>query len=289
MLDGRLIAGWWDFTRRFFEEAPDRVAVARGRDDELCGFQVSVTPRNAPGFCADDPLLGPWLEHARRISPEGNAVLWQHSIDLTGNPHQRVQAMLGMSGILRSGLDNPRYAYLPISPQMHAAQQFAQALGSTHLTDLDLVIGGQRFECWLLDYGPGGVIGFQRDWVYEELGLTPPEPERALADAGSAVAVRDALRDFGLPHKLAASPLARGASVEERAQSVRELLIATAESAFGDSPDERLLRDVLFRGYLDPAPSHEQAAGELNVSRSTYFRRLKLAADRLADHLAAAR
>jgi hypothetical protein len=289
MLEGRLIAGWWDFTRRFFDEAPDRVAVARGRDDELCGFQVSVTPRNAPEFCADDPLLGPWLEHARRISPDGNAVLWQHSIDLTGNPHQRVQAMLGMSGILRSGLDNPRYAYLPISPQMRAAQQFAQALGSTHLTDLDLDIGGQRFECWLLDYGPGGVIGFQRDWVYEELGLTPPELERAPADAGSAAAaVREALRDFRLPHKLAASPLARGSSVEERAESVRELLTATAESAFGDTPDERLLRDVLVRGYLDPAPSHEQAADELNVSRSTYFRRLKLAAERVADHVAAA-
>jgi predicted DNA-binding protein (UPF0251 family) len=44
---------------------------------------------------------------------------------------------------------------------------------------------------------------------------------------------------------------------------------------------------VLVRGYVDPAPSHEQAAAELHVSRSTYFRRLKVAADRVAQYLSA--
>jgi predicted DNA-binding protein (UPF0251 family) len=42
---------------------------------------------------------------------------------------------------------------------------------------------------------------------------------------------------------------------------------------------------VLERGYLDPAASHEQAADELNLSRAAYFRRLKLASERLADVL----
>jgi hypothetical protein len=69
--------------------------------------------------------------------------------------------------------------------------------------------------------------------------------------------------------------------------SVRALIEQAAEHAFGDTPGEQLLRRVLVRGYLDPADSHELAAEELNLSRATYFRRLKAAAARVADHVAA--
>ena len=286
-LGGRLDPEWFDFTKRFFREAPDRVAMARDTDDELSGFQVSVTPATAPAFAEQDPLLGPWLAHARGLSADGNAVLWHDSIDFTGNPQLRVQAMLGMAGMLRSGLDNPRYAYLPISSRMEDAQKFAQALGGRHLSELDVPINGQVLECWLLDYGPGGLLGFQRDWVYREIGLKPPAFHRVPGDADYAEAVRDALRDFRVPHNLAASPLASGTSQEERAESVRALIRGAIEQSFGDTPNERLLHDILIRGYVDPAPSHEQAADELCVSRSTYFRRLKAGAERVAEHLAA--
>jgi hypothetical protein len=287
-LAGRLDDGWFAFTRRFFDETPDRVAVARDGDDQLCGFQASVTPHTAPPWASEDPLLGPWLEHARRVSPEGNAVLWHDSIDFTGKPHLRVQAMLGMAGILRSELDNPRYAYMPISSRMVAAQQFAEACGAKRVPELDVPVGGHVLECWLLDYGPGGLLGFQRDWVYQEIGVKPPAFHEIPGDADYAEAVRDALRDFRVPHNLATNPLATGSSPEARAESVRALIRDAAEQSFGDTPNERLLHDILIRGYIDPAPSHEQAADELCVSRSTYFRRLKAAAERVAEHLAAA-
>ena len=287
LVDGRLDTRWWEFTARFFAEAPERVAIARGRDDELCGFQISVTPVNAPAFCRDDPLLGPWLRHAHELSPDGNAVLWHDSIDFTGKPELRVQAMLGMAGVLRSGLDNPRYAYLPIAPQMKAAQEFAQALGCRHIEELDVTVGGQTLECWLLDYGPGGLIGRQRELVYHELGIRTPTPELP-DDTDYAEAVRAALRDCHVPHSLASNPLAHGWSQAERVESVRAQIRSAAQQAFGDTPSERLLHEILIRGYLDPAPSHEQAADELCVSRSTYFRRLKAAAERVAEHLAAA-
>ena len=76
-----------------------------------------------------------------------------------------------------------------------------------------------------------------------------------------------------------------GASLEERAESVRDRLRSAADAAFGPAPGEQLMRSVLVRGYLDPAPSHEEAADELHISRSTYFRRLREATDRLAEYL----
>jgi hypothetical protein len=292
-MEERGVGGWWPFVKPYFEEAPGRVAVARDSRDKLCGFQVSMTPGNAPQLAWHDPLVGPWLNHTRSL-PEGErAVLWHDSIDFSGDPQARVEAMLGMAGVLRSGLDNPRYAFLPIDPNIPAARAFAEANGAKHVEELDLAAEGQLIlECWIMDHGEGGLLGAQRALVYKELGLSRP-PERGAAtragEADLAQAVRDALRDVRVPHKLAASPLATGSSPEARAASARAVLEDATEHAFGDTENERLLQRVLMRGYLDPAPSHEQAAEELMVSRSTYFRRLRIATDRVADYVVAAR
>lgn len=270
--------GWWTLLEPFFSSAPERVAIARDPDDEFAGYLVSVTPLNAPAFAHDDPLLGPRLEHAKRISPAGNAVL-VHDAASWGNP--AVQAMLGVAAMLRSGLRNPRYAYLPIDPGVPHAREFSAALGALRLPELDVEHAGVSLECHLLDYGPGGLLGAQRAVVYRELGLEPP--------AGRAVCLEELkrlLQGFSTPATLAASDLAEGETIMERAGSVRALIEGAVERAFGSSDAERLLRRVLERGYLDPATTHEAAAEELHLSRSAYFRRLRVATERLADDLA---
>jgi hypothetical protein len=283
---------WWRLTRRFFTEAPERVAVARDLDDQIRGYLASVTPANAPRFADADPLLGPWLAHARARLP-ADSVLWHAAVDFTGQG--KVQAMLGMAGVLRSGVANPRFAYLPIDPLYPGAADFARALGATHLTELAASIGGQLVECHQIDYGAGGLLGALRSRVYAELGLPVPaaaEPAAAPAapsppSAGTdSQVVREALKNFGVPRELARSPLARGSSVPERAEHVRSLLRRAAREAFGDSHSERLLREVLAAGYLEHATSHEEAAARLCLSRAAYFRRLRTAIDRLAEHLA---
>jgi AAA ATPase domain len=279
VLAQRSHGGWWPLLARFFDEAPARIGIARDQEDRLAGYLVSVTPRNAPSFAADDPLLGPWLAHARSRSPGGNAVLWHDAVDLAERG-SGVQAMLGVAGIMQSGLTNPRLAYLPIHPGLPEALEFARVLGARHVSELDLELAGVRVECHLLDYGPGGLLGAQRDVVYAELGLPAPHPPPIDVEV-----VRQALRDLGVPSRLAASELASGDALDERAESVRALLADAAEHAFGETVDERLSRRVLVRGYLDPAPSHQLAAKELNLSRSAYFRRLKMAVERIAAHL----
>ena len=267
---------WWQTTRPFFELAPARVAIARDADEAVCGYSISVTPASAPEIARTDVVLGPWLAHAASLAPDGNAVLWRDSEDFSGDRRSHVRAMVNMAGILRSGLKNPRYAYLPIDPGSRGGHAFSAALSGRHLSELDVVIGDRTVECHLVDYGAGGLLGAQRDLVYAELGLLPDpapfDPE----------VVRDALRNLHVPHELARSPLA----VDGSAAEVRELLEQAAEHAFGETDNERLLQRVLVRGYITPAASHELAADELHLSRSAYFRRLSAAADRVAEYLA---
>lgn len=286
LLGSQGFAEWWDLTRPFFEEAPETVAIARDGGDALCGYAISVTPGNAPRAAENDVLLGPWLAHAREHCPGGNAILWRDAVDFTRDIDSQIQAMINMAGVLRSGLANPRWTYLPVDPALEELKGFLAAIQAEHLPELDVHgYGFKTVQCWRVDYGPGGVLGAQRDAVYLELGLAPPPASQTAPAAAGPEVVRDALRNLRLPHALAQSPLASGEGVGERAASVRRLIEDASERAFGDTESERLMRRVLVRGYLDPAPSHEQAADELNLSRAAYFRRLKLASERLAEFL----
>jgi len=283
----RGVSGWLDMTQRILEDAPEVPIVVRDVDGEIRGHALSVTPAGAPAAADEDPLLGPWLAHAR-AQDDRRSVLFRESMDHVPEPEPMVQAMLGLAAMLRSGLSNVRYAYMPIPPGADRALRFAERLSARREPSLDARYGPAPVECWILDYGPGGLIGTQRDFVYRELGLTPPaDPGDLLCTAPvDAEAVRAALRDFHKPVELARSPLASGTSPVERAESVRDRLRAAIDNAFGESPDEQLLRSVLERGYLAEDTSLESAAVELHLSRATFFRRLRRAVDRVVAVLA---
>ena len=278
---------WWDVTRALLERAPERALLVRDGNEGLSGYSYAVTPANAPPAADDDPILGPWLAHAREHAPEAQAIVWRDAIDiassLEGDVTSPVLALANLATVLRSGLRNPRWSYLPIDPENAAAVEFAARAHAQHLAEIDYVAPNGTIECWVLDHGPGGMIGGIVRSVYAELGL--PAPDEAPAVDGDAV--RAALKVLDRPHDLAASPLARGDGPDERAASVRALLEEAVAAAFGDGADQRLLQDVLRRGYLDPAGSHESAAHELHLSRATYFRKLKTAADRVAEWVVA--
>ncbi|MEJ7876019.1 MAG: ATP-binding protein [Solirubrobacterales bacterium] len=269
-------------TERFLRETPEHVAVVRDSTDALRGYAIAVTPDGAPEFALADPLLGPRVEQARRLGRAG-AVISRDVYDIAQASDESPIPMLGMASVLRAVRGNPRFAYLPINPEFPGAPEFAAALGAEHVVELDARIDHELIECHVVDYGPGGLLAAQREVIHLEAGL--PAPQREPEDADVHEAVREALRSLQVPRALAASPLAQGNGTDNRAASVRNLLERGAERCFGHDANEELMRRVLIRGYLEPAVSHEVAADDVSLSRSAYFRRLRLATERLADYI----
>jgi len=291
-IESRANSEWFALARPYFEEAPRRVVVVRDAHDKIAGFSIAMTPGTAPALAADDPVMGPWLAHAREHVPDGNALMWRDSVDLTagseGDPGSAVLALMNTAAMMRSGLASPRYLYLPIDPANAPAVAFSEGIGARHVPELDFEIVGKQQQCHVFDAGPSGLLGALRAAIYAELGMEIPAGD-APAPSLSSEVVRDALRNLHKPTELAASPLATGADPEARAASVRALLAEAAASAFGDSPDEQLHRSVIERGYLDPGSTHESVAHDLHLSRAAYFRRLRQASDRIADWVLAHR
>jgi len=279
-------AAWWKATERLLVEAPDRAVTVRDAHDDLVGLAIAVTPDNAPPVAEADVRLGSWLRHARETHAGDEVLIWRDSIDFAanGDPASPVPSILNTAAILRSGLRNPRWSYIPIDPTHEAAVAFAQAVGTTHLAHLDVEHEGGVTQCHRVDHGDEGILGGIRAAVYDEVGLPGGSPATAPVDGE---AIRHALRNAHRPLELAANPLAHGHTPEERAASVRAALDDAVAHAFGASADERLLRAVIERGYLNPVGSHEQAADALHVSRATYFRRLRVASQRVCDYLVA--
>ena len=294
-------AAWWKATQLILEQAPDRIVTVRDAHDTLCGIAIAVTPDNAPTVAEQDVCLGPWLAHARAAHAGEEVLIWRDSVDFVahGDRSSPVLSILNTAAILRSGLNNPRWSYIPIDPSNEAAIAFARAVNTTHLDHLDLAFGARLIQCHQIDHAADGLLGGVRSAVYGELGLGVPGPiqrrgdpsPRTSADSGEDTqpvtleAVRDALRNLHQPLTLATSPLATGTTTEQRASSVRAEVQDAVANAFGDSPAEQLLRRIVQRGYLDADGSHELAADELHVSRATYFRRLRTASHRVADYL----
>lgn len=271
-------AEWWEPTRVFFDECPEFVSIARMPDGTLGGYSITVSPDRYPAAAESDPLLSRWLAYARDHLRTRAAVLWRDACDYSDGSGE-VTGLLGAGGVVSTGVPNPRYGFLPINPYNPSAVAFAQTLGATHVAELDLIGYGQHLQCYIIDFGPSGLLGFQRDWIYAETGATPPSA--GLDPDVDPVQLVRLLRD---PAELTAGHEWLGSTPSERLATLRAH-VERALVVFADTASDRTDRAVFEAAYLGDGAPHEAIARRLHLSRTTYFRRLQSATDRVAEEL----
>jgi len=120
--------------------------------------------------------------------------------------------------------------------------------------------------------------------------MATQRPIVVLSHPEFVAAVRQALRDYARPDRLAGNPLLSSRLVSDRAQdqssteTLRALLRLSAEELNTHPRDQRLYR-ALYRTFLNPAATQEQAADLLGLPFSTYRAHLREGTKRVADLL----
>jgi nitrogen regulatory protein PII-like uncharacterized protein len=193
------------------------------------------------------------------------------------------------------------YTFLPCS-EADAWAPMLTYFDLTRLPAADFQVGGRRYGVYGHDWRVVSPAAWQELLAQREVAasietLTPDSVSQAilvLSQPDFIEAVQDVLRNFTRKDALQNNLLVRSRLVEEQIInqgslgdriSVLQTLIKQAAESLRSSPrDEKLYRAV-YRTYLNPAPTQEQAAELLDLPFSTYRRHLKAGMTRIAEIL----
>jgi hypothetical protein len=264
--------GWWDDLASRVDAAPETGVVARDLDGSPLGFCVAMTAARAPAAAETDPVVAPLLADARTRGGD-RTMIFRETFGLPGAAGDAAIGVLNLSAVLRSGLANVERSYIVDSAAGSGSSLgFMAAVGAVREPRLDAVVDGRHFVCWVLDHGPGGMLGQVRDVIRAEAGAAVPDADRR-RDEDLHRAALDAVRAATRPAALARTPFTR-AEVDD-----------AVAAAFGSTGEDLQLRRVVELADLDPEVSHDQAMARLAVSRATYYRYLRQARARVATAL----
>ncbi len=264
--------GWWDDLASLVDAAPETGIVARDLDGSPLGFCVAMTAARAPAAAETDPVVAPLLADARTRGGD-RTMIFRETFGLPGAAGDAAIGVLNLSAVLRSGLANVERSYIVDSAAGSGSSLgFMAAVGAVREPRLDAVVDGRHFVCWVLDHGPGGMLGQVRDVIRAEAGAAAPDADRR-RDEDLHRAALDAVRAAARPAALARTPFTR-AEVDD-----------AVAAAFGSTGEDLQLRRVVELADLDSEVSHDQAMARLAVSRATYYRYLRQARARVAAAL----
>ncbi len=275
---------WFARLARWCEEQPGVAIAVRRTDGTLSGMSVIGMASAMPDWAEDDIETGPVLRWLRQQGIAEEAAL-THDTVILEDPDDLVAraevVRVGNAGAMAMGaVRNPRYVFATAA--VDSNYRGIAPLRYAPVEPLSRRDDERELITLSTDFGPDGIIGQMLRLVLSEQGEGPAADQPESEVPGHAVVV--ALRAFHDDDVLAASPLAPATgSVTERAEAARQQARDAVDRAFGPSPGDQLLRAAIERTYLDPAGGHGVAQRELHMSRSSFYRHLQKARDRVAD------
>jgi hypothetical protein len=165
-------------------------------------------------------------------------------------------------------------------------------------SEADFTVGGRTYAVFAHDWRAEPPLTWLREMAERELTTTPSaEDDRetqtpivVLSHPEFAAAVRQALRDYARPARLAGNALLSSRLVVDRnkdlspTEALRQLVRLSAEHLNTHPRDQRLYR-ALYRTFFNPVATQEQAADLLGLPFSTYRAHLRAGTERVTELL----
>lgn len=176
---------------------------------------------------------------------------------------------------------------------------FFSHIRQPHAAQADFSVRGRRYAVFAHDWRAEPPITWLREMADRELKTTPSDdredletqrPIVVLSHPEFVAAVRQALRDYARPDRLAGNALLSSRLVADRhedqppTETLRQVVRLSAEDLNTHPRDQRLYR-ALYRTFFNPAATQEQAADLLGLPFSTYRAHLRAGTERVTELL----
>ena len=286
--------------RYWLRRQPQAFRVLRQADGESFGFLAQLELRRASDEDrAVDPAIEPALALIQRYGPAApdEEILylrfWMHQ-----ERYQAVSAAMNLTTItvMVRSMTHPRLAwnfFAMADPDFW--QPNFDAVNFPRAPRADFEVGGRRYGVFAHDWRVEPASAWQvgsptpMPFVASYPDARQVHPDEVLASAEFSAAVRQALRDYTRPDRLAANPLLRSplfgaGQVEASPEALRTLLRDAAATLLWHPRDVKFHRAV-WHTYFEPAPTQEQAAELLDLPFTTYRYRLAVGVERISDYL----
>jgi hypothetical protein len=178
-------------------------------------------------------------------------------------------------------------------------ESFFTHIRQQHAPRADFSVGDHNYTVFAHDWRAEPPLTWLREMADRELTTTLSDnredrqaqrPIMVLSHPEFVTAVREALRDYARPDRLGGNALLSSRLVTERTEdqssteTLRQLVRLSAEELNTHPRDQRLYR-ALYRTFLNPAATQEQAAHLLGLPFSTYRAHLRAGTARVTDLL----
>jgi hypothetical protein len=246
---------------------------------------------------AADPVVAAAWEHSRSAAPirSGehlalarfmvNPAAYQRPSPVTDLVQMRI-----LSEWLRAG--RLAWSYIVVADPKFWAPQMDYL--DQHLISGAATVGGRSYRLYAHDWRAVSVEPWLDRHVAQELfgpqapRTGPPADLTVLSREEFDAAVRDALRAWHRPDRLAANPLARSRlaaeTTAEPAAALRQVLTEAVEALARDPRSEQLNR-AMTTTYFRGVPTQEAAAARLGLPLGTYRRHLARGLEQTCDLL----
>ncbi|MBW4631309.1 MAG: ATP-binding protein [Iphinoe sp. HA4291-MV1] len=291
----------------WFKRQPQNALVFRDSQQQPAGFAIMVELHQAQveDLNADPGAIASWQylqTHAPLRLHEGATIFRFWMARDTYQAVSPIQSVIFINFVqYYQKTPNLAYTFLPCAEPDSWAAMFAYA-DLARLYQADFRVGGRCYGVYGHDWRVVSPVAWQQLLAQREINASVEipasdqmvEPLLVLSQPEFAEAVHNTLRNFTRPDALYHSPLLRSRLVEEQIVAKKgvsdrivtlQALVKQAAELLQSSPrDEKLYRTV-YRTYLNPAPTQEQAAELLDLPFSTYRRHLKAGITRVTEIL----